>query len=179
MPPSGSLSETFRATGRPVQALLNTLIVKLACEPLTRPFPAWQSPGFTRRVAFVSPASRRVLQANLVLPGRQPLGGFRFSELRHAGSSLNSFNLNHLRAVVNPRFPQFGPARSCVPPFARQPYRITSLPRGVNPSAGSSAWPVFNWGSEDKPMLAPRQPPGSTRESGTEGVAETRSEGRR
>jgi len=138
MPPSGSLSETFRATGRPVQALLNTLIVKLACEPLTRPFPAWQSPGFTRCVAFVAPASRRVLQANLVQPNRQPLGGFLFSELRRAGLSYNSFNLDHLRPAVKTRFARFSLPDTNPPPFGRQPYRITSLPRGVNPSAGSS-----------------------------------------
>jgi hypothetical protein len=100
MPPSSLPRETFRATGRPVQALLNTLIVNSAREPLTRLFPAWQSPGFTRCVAFGAPASRRVLQSNRPVPARQPLGVTFFSELRAAGPSPNSINLNHLRLAV-------------------------------------------------------------------------------
>jgi hypothetical protein len=139
MPPPNSLSEAFRATGRPVQALLNTLIVNFTCEPLTRLFPAWQSPGFTRCVAFGSPASRRVLQSNRVRPARQPLGVTRFSELRRTAPSSNPFNLNYLGAAVKPGSVRFHLPRPVPTPFGRQPYKLTPLARGVNPFTGSTS----------------------------------------
>src|SRR6185295_4179276 len=103
--------EAFRATGRPVQALLNTLIVNSAREPLTRLFPAWQSPGFTRCVAFVAPASRRVLQANPHQPARQPLGLNYFSQLRVARLSPNSIGLRYLQPAPTDPSRRFRPAR--------------------------------------------------------------------
>jgi hypothetical protein len=157
MPPPGSLSEAFRATGRPVQALLNTLIVKFTCEPLTRSLPAWQSPGFTRCVAFGAPASRRVLQSNPTRPARQPLAVTCFSQLRRAAPSSNSFNLNHLRPAVKGGFVRFQPPHPVPTPFGRQPYKLTPLPRGVNPFAGSASR-RFQAGSEDKPELSASQP---------------------
>jgi hypothetical protein len=127
---------TFCATGRPVQALLNTLIVKTA-RASDSLLPAWQPPGFTRCVAFRSPNRGEVLQANPALPGRQPLGAIRFSQLRAADTSPNSLNLNHLRDVVKRRFRMFTPTLARPLPFERQPIKLTPLPRGVNPSPGA------------------------------------------
>ena len=84
-----------RATGRPVQALPNTLIVKLS-RPQDR-FMA-TSASFTRLVAALAqPTSfERAFQSNLASPLRQPLGSPFFFDFRHAVPSVNSFNLNHL-----------------------------------------------------------------------------------
>ena len=78
--------EGRRATGRPVQALLMTLIVKhpQVPDPLQR-----RPSGVTRSVASARPSSvEQVLQSNPARPLRQPLGGSPFSDFRRPSSRL-------------------------------------------------------------------------------------------
>jgi hypothetical protein len=117
---------------------------QFTCEPLTRLFPAWQSPGFTRCVAFVSPASWPVLQANPARPARQPLGDNCFSQLRAAWLAPNHRTQNHLRTVGKRWFQAFPTTPAATPPFGRQPYNLTPLPSGVNPGAGVAFPRVFS-----------------------------------
>ena len=99
--------EGRRATGRPVQALLMTLIVK---QPrVSDPLP-WRPSGVTRSVASAQPSSvEQVLQSNPVRPLRQPLGESSFLDFRRAGVAVNSFKLNHLDRSVKGRNQMFCP----------------------------------------------------------------------
>ena len=117
MPPS---PESERATGRPVQALPNTLIVKrLAALDRFKGNPA----SFTRLVAsFRSPASfERTLQSNPAGLFRQPLESRFFFDFRQAVPLVNSFNLNRLGFFVKGLTASLRRLARPPPPFGRQP----------------------------------------------------------
>ena len=103
MPPS---PEGERATGRPVQALPNTLIVKCFADRV-RFFLHGDSAGFTRAVASRPPLFWRVLQSNRAGLLRQPLGRRDFLDFPRGVPSVNSLNLNHLTRSVKGRIHPF------------------------------------------------------------------------
>ena len=116
MPPS---PEGERATGRPVQALPDTLIVNASADRWSaskgnRP----ASPGPSRRFAR---GFRGALQSNPAGLVGQPLDEVCFSEFRPAMLSAKAFKLNHLGEPVKGRFRVFDAPHRRPPPLARQP----------------------------------------------------------
>ena len=94
------------ATGRTIQALPNTLIVKCLADHV-RFFLHGDSAGFTRSVASRSPYVWRVLQSNRAGLLRQPLGRRCFLDFPRGVPSVNSLNLNHLTRSVKGRIHPF------------------------------------------------------------------------
>ena len=82
MPPPGPLARAFRATGRPVQALLDTLIVKSACGPMTRCFTA-MAPGRFHPVRRVSIAQTAAKSSKLT-PAAPPVNPSKGASFRNS-----------------------------------------------------------------------------------------------
>jgi hypothetical protein len=116
MPPS-ALAE--RATGRTVQALPNTLIVKRLADTV-RIFPSWRPDQFhpVRRDAR---SFERAFQSTTAGPFRQPLPNHFFFDFVRGLPSFNSFNLHHLAVSVKGRIHLFRLAIPTTRPFGRQP----------------------------------------------------------
>lgn len=111
-----------RATGRPVQALPNTLIVKLRVSPrLTHGIRT----SFTRPAAssflFTAGPFEPALQSSTAADLRQPLGVADFFDFLRGLLSVNAFKLLHLAHCVKGRFASFRPSFTAPPPFRRQP----------------------------------------------------------
>jgi hypothetical protein len=112
-----------RATGRPVQALPNTLIVKrfAAIDRFHKGNPA----SFTRPVASLPlPSARRLgraFQSTTVRPARQPRGRRDFLDFRAEVLSYNSLKLLHLGQIVKRLSRSFRSPAPPLAPFGRQP----------------------------------------------------------
>ena len=114
MPPS---PESERATGRPVQALPNTLIVKRLADRV-RP---WRPNQFHPVRRDCPPSFERAFQSSSVGRLRQPLSSNFFFDFLRGHPSANSFNLNHLDTVVKGRILLFRRLVHPPTPFRRQP----------------------------------------------------------
>ena len=119
MPPSQVRRPGERATGRPVQALPNTLIVKLPRPKTAQGNVSQFHPA--RRVSRSPTSFERAFQSNLACPARQPLGSLFFFDFRRGLASLNSLKLNHLRPFVKGLNASLRRLARRPPPFGRQP----------------------------------------------------------
>ena len=144
MPPS---PESERATGRPVQALPNTLIVKRLADSV-RILPSWRPNQFHPVRRDCPPSFERAFQSTTVGPSRQPPSSNFFFDFVRGLPPPNSFNLNHLAFTGQGANPSVSPPRppaasvwaaafkDTVPEAARQPPVARSLPfrflRGAN-----------------------------------------------